>query len=73
MILDRFSQSNGKDSQGGNSIAVHRNYIETLREPAVLWESSNEKHFSKIGGIPDTPKDFRWPFWKEQPLSFLFE
>ena len=71
MIWDRISQNKGDDSEGGNSIAVHRDYFETLRKPAVLWEKSHEKRFSKIGGVPDTPKDFKWPIWKEQPLSFL--
>jgi len=28
---------------------------------------------SKIGGHPDLPKDFKWPFWNERPLSFLLQ
>jgi len=26
---------------------------------------------SKFGGLPDVPKDFLWPEWNNQPLSFL--
>jgi uncharacterized protein YwqG len=26
---------------------------------------------SKFGGLPDVPKDFLWPEWGNQPLSFL--
>ncbi|KKK50969.1 hypothetical protein LCGC14_3119700, partial [marine sediment metagenome] len=28
---------------------------------------------SKIGGNPDLPKDFEWPYWNDRPLSFLLQ
>ena len=28
---------------------------------------------SKLGGNPDVPSEFEWPYWKERPLSFLMQ
>ncbi len=28
---------------------------------------------TKIGGNPDVPSDFEWPYWNDRPLSFLMQ
>jgi len=36
-------------------------------------ESPRNVGFSKLGGNPDVPSEFEWPYWKERPLSFLMQ
>ncbi len=36
-------------------------------------EYSGNVGFSKLGGNPDLPSEFEWPYWKERPLSFLMQ
>ncbi len=28
---------------------------------------------SKMGGDPDLPEDFQWPYWNEEPLTLLIQ
>ncbi len=46
-----------------------KNAIRLVSKKAT--ESSISIGSSKLGGLPDVPKNFEWPYWKEQPLSFL--
>ncbi len=36
-------------------------------------ESPRNIGFSKLGGNPDVPPEFEWPYWKNRPLSFLMQ
>lgn len=42
--------------------------IETIDSNTPL-----DKYRSKIGGNPDLPKNFKWPVYREMPLSFLMQ
>ena len=51
--------------------------IVSLAKPSVLMTRTkvNEDDIpigaSKLGGNPDLPKDFKWPHWKDKPLTFI--
>lgn len=51
--------------------------IVKLAKPSVLMTRTkvNEGDIpigaSKLGGNPDLPKDFKWPHWKDKPLTFI--
>lgn len=52
-------------------LSEYRQYIDSLREPAIRIEKDNKSGLSKIGGIPLGNASFQWPEWKGKPLSFL--
>jgi len=39
----------------------------------VKDENNIDVGLSKLGGNPDVPEDFEWPFWDNRPLSFLLQ
>ena len=51
--------------------------LETVEEklmPSIgIMTTSNKKNgsFSKFGGIPDVPLNFKWPVYDNRPLSFI--
>lgn len=52
-------------------LSKHRQFIDSLRKPAIGIEKADESGFSKIGGLPTANASFQWPIWKEKPLAFL--
>lgn len=41
-------------------------------QPAVQWVGAGQTPVrSKLGGMPDLPKGFNWPQWKNKPLAFV--
>lgn len=53
------------------SIAEHMEYLNSLRQPAIVLRKSAERRFSKMGGLPNLPDSLPWPQWKGKPLAFL--
>ena len=43
--------------------------IQTYRKSEGLIDLGE----TKIGGNPDVPNDFEWPYWNDRPLSFLMQ
>ncbi len=39
----------------------------------VKEDKNIDTGLSKLGGYPDLPKDFEWPYWNNRPLSFLLQ
>ena len=52
-------------------LSEHKQYIDSLREPAIRIEKSAESGFSKIGGLPIANESLQWPIWKGKPLAFI--
>jgi hypothetical protein len=52
-------------------ISEHREFIDSLRKPAIRIEEADKAGFSKIGGLPIANTSLQWPTWKEKPLAFL--
>ncbi|NNG00145.1 MAG: DUF1963 domain-containing protein [Desulfobacteraceae bacterium] len=53
------------------NLSEHRQFIDSLREPAIRIEKGNKSGLSKIGGLPIGNVSLRWPIWKGKPLAFL--
>jgi len=53
------------------SLAEHRQYIDSLRAPAIRIERDSKPGFSKIGGEPIGNASLQWPEWQGKPLAFL--
>ncbi len=51
------------------------NFVKEQLTPAIGIRATKEKKVqvshSKFGGLPDVPKDFKWPFFNGRPLSFI--
>lgn len=45
--------------------------VNSLTEPAIRLQRTEEKLTSKIGGLPCMPNDLAWPAWNGKPLAFL--
>jgi uncharacterized protein YwqG len=62
-----------------NKITPHkteevRAAVEKLAKPSIRFkktESPTAAGGTKLGGLPDFPKDMQWPLYKDKPLSFL--
>ncbi len=52
-------------------LSEHRQFIDSLRKPAIRIEKTGKYSFSKMGGLPIANASFQWPVWKEKPLAFL--
>lgn len=61
----------GKGAKVEDSLSDHREYIDSLRSPAIRIEKRQGVGLSKIGGLPLANKSLLWPQWKGKPLSFL--
>lgn len=53
------------------SLSEHRQFIDSLRKPAIRIEKGGKHSFCKIGGLPIAKASFKWPAWKGKPLAFL--
>ena len=58
-----------------HDLKAHSERIEELLAPAIyiskLDTDISEIGISRIGGLPDLPIDFEYPYWKDKPLGFL--
>lgn len=45
--------------------------MKEMARPALRLITAEKPGFSKLGGKPNLPPDFPWPFWHERPLSFI--
>jgi uncharacterized protein YwqG len=71
-IFDRFLKDlNESGDTSDVDLSRYREYIDSLKKPAILVEESKSKNFNKIGGFPNLPDSVQWPSWKGEPLSFL--
>jgi uncharacterized protein YwqG len=52
-------------------LSEYRQFIDSLRKPAIRIEKASQSGFSKIGGLPIAGASLQWPIWKEKPLAFL--
>jgi uncharacterized protein YwqG len=52
-------------------LSEHRQFIDSLREPAIRFEKGGKSSFNKIGGLPIANVSLKWPVWKDKPLAFL--
>lgn len=52
-------------------LTEHRQYIDSLRNPAIQVGKGEKPGFSKIGGLPTANTALQWPVWKDKPLAFL--
>lgn len=48
-------------------------YKVRIREISLSCDQEIPIGEMKFGGNPDVPEGFEWPYWKEYPLSFLFQ
>ena len=44
-----------------------------MKKQYIANEKPLEIGLSKLGGNPDVPVDFEWPYWNNRPLSFLMQ
>ncbi len=70
-FLNRIFGRNRGGSAKEKGIAEYMEYFNSLRQPAIALSKSEERHFSKIGGLPNLPGALPWPQWKGNPLAFL--
>jgi uncharacterized protein YwqG len=70
-FLKRLFGRNRGGAAEQKSIAEHMEYLNSLRQPAVALSKSDERRFSKMGGLPNLPGGLAWPQWKGKPLAFL--
>jgi uncharacterized protein YwqG len=70
-FLNRIFGRKKDDSAQGKSVAEYMEYLNSLRQPAIGLKKSEERQFSKIGGLPNLPSAVPWPQWKGNPLAFL--
>ena len=70
-FLNRIFGKKKDGSAEGKGIAVHMEYLNSLKQPAIGLRKSQERQFSKIGGLPNLPGTVPWPQWKGNPLAFL--
>ena len=69
--------SRAKEQIRASELAPHAAQIEALLRPgiAINTEAAPDDEIeigsSKIGGLPDAPRDFAWPFFRDEPLSFI--
>ncbi len=70
-FLNRIFGRKKNGSAEGKGIAEHVEYLNSLRQPALGLRKSEDRQFSKIGGLPNLPEAFAWPHWKGTPLAFL--
>ncbi|MCG8367819.1 MAG: DUF1963 domain-containing protein [Pseudanabaenales cyanobacterium] len=58
-----------------HGLRAHSEGIEELLAPAIhiskLYTDVSEIGISRIGGSPDVPANFKYPYWKDEPLGFL--
>ena len=47
--------------------------LENLSKPSVQLVKTQNKTFSKFGGMPIVPKEFKWPMFKNKPIPFLLQ
>lgn len=55
-------------------LAPPKTILETMKEtalPAMRLTMAVSSGFSKIGGLPNLPAGQTWPFWRDEPLSFV--
>jgi uncharacterized protein YwqG len=72
-ILERIFGDNrivAKEEPGRN-LSKHRQYLDSLRKPAIGISKGSNPTFNKIGGLPMASSDFQWPKWNDKPLAFL--
>ncbi|HEX9998435.1 MAG TPA: YwqG family protein [Abditibacterium sp.] len=68
---------NAKEAIRASELAPHAAQIEALLRPgiAINTEAAPDDAISvgnsKIGGLPDAPRGFAWPFFRDEPLSFI--
>lgn len=58
--------------------SIHKLLKRTIKlEYHYSFSNQRKKEFpigkSKLGGYPDIPHDFEWPFWKNEPLDFILQ
>jgi uncharacterized protein YwqG len=70
-FLNRIFGKKKDDSAEGKGIDEHLEYLNSLRQPAIGLQKSEERRLSKIGGLPNLPGVVPWPQWKGKPLAFL--
>lgn len=44
-----------------------------MKKHYIRNENTIDIGLSKLGGNPDVPVDFEWPYWNNRPLSFLMQ
>ena len=58
-------------------LGEHAAKLESLARPSVVLATSRKKSSaipvgaSRIGGLPDVPESFEWPYWNRVPLTFV--
>lgn len=60
-----------------SGLAAHAEAVASLALPAVQLLASDAEvdaaavGVSRLGGVPDAPRKFEWPVWRDLPLAFL--
>ncbi|MEM6283251.1 MAG: DUF1963 domain-containing protein [Chloroflexota bacterium] len=60
-----------------HGLEAHQAQIVNAAKPAIWMERTRAEDdeipvgHSKLGGLPDLPADFRWPYDGKTPLTFL--
>ncbi len=67
-ILDIYGLSNHQDK-----IFDAIRYRFPMIKHYVKDDNSIDVGLSKLGGNPDVPENFEWPYWNKRPLSFLMQ
>jgi hypothetical protein len=58
-------------------LGEHAARLEALARPSVVLATTRTKSsaipigVTKVGGMPDVPDGFEWPFWNRVPLTFV--
>lgn len=70
-----FNKKKQKENLSENlpkkDLSEHRSYLDSLRKQSIGIFKTEEKNFSKIGGLATLPPDFQWPTWNGKSLAFL--
>lgn len=51
--------------------AIRLKIMREMAQPALKLGTAARPGFSKIGGRPKLPRNLKWPYWRERPLSFV--
>ena len=70
-IFNKLFRKHKPDPSDDTNLDVHIKFLNALRQPATALSVSKSPGTSRIGGLPNLPKDIEWPNWKEAPLAFL--